>query len=76
MQRTNRRPSDAPAATFGPYPWRARGNTAPSARDTSKPGGVEVLAALDSVSRRMKDLARSLDCLGYFDDEGDRPRAA
>jgi hypothetical protein len=35
----------------------------------------EALDALESVSRRMEDLARALDCLGYFDDD-DRPRAA
>ncbi len=34
-----------------------------------------VFAAADTMSRRMKDLARELDCLGYFDDD-DSPRAA
>jgi hypothetical protein len=37
----------------------------------------EALAALEEVSRRMKDLARALGCPGYFDDENDdRPTAA
>ncbi|MHC4776663.1 MAG: hypothetical protein ACYTBR_15555 [Planctomycetota bacterium] len=36
----------------------------------------DALQALESVSRRMKDLARALGCLGYFDDDDDRPRAA
>lgn len=36
----------------------------------------EVFGALDAVSRRMEDLARELDCLGFFDDDEDRPRAA
>ena len=36
-------------------------------------GGVQ---ALDDVSRRMETLARSLGCLGYFDDDDDGPRAA
>ncbi|MHC4416589.1 MAG: hypothetical protein ACYS0G_15055 [Planctomycetota bacterium] len=36
----------------------------------------DVLGALESVSRRMEDLARALGCLGYFDDDDDRPRAA
>lgn len=37
----------------------------------------DVLAALNSVSRRIEDLARELNCLGYFDDgDHDRPRAA
>ncbi len=35
----------------------------------------KVLDALDDVSRRMENLARALDCLGFFDDE-DGPRAA
>jgi hypothetical protein len=35
----------------------------------------DALEALELVSRRMEDLARALDCLGYFDDD-DRPRAA
>ena len=34
-----------------------------------------VFAAVDTMSRRMRDLAREFDCLGYFDD-GDGPRAA
>ena len=34
-----------------------------------------VLDALDDVSRRMENLARALDCLGFFDDD-DGPRAA
>jgi hypothetical protein len=36
----------------------------------------QAMAALDSFSRRIEDLARELDCLGYFDDDDDRPRAA
>lgn len=35
----------------------------------------DVLDALESVSRRMEDLAKALGCLGYFDDD-DGPRAA
>ncbi len=34
-----------------------------------------VLDALDDISRRMENLARALDCLGFFDDD-DGPRAA
>ncbi len=34
-----------------------------------------VFTAVDTMSRRMKDLAREFDCLGYFDDD-DSPRAA
>ncbi len=35
----------------------------------------EALDALDDVSRRMENLARALDCLGFFEDD-DGPRAA
>ena len=48
-------------------------------RDTIElPGTLDdVLAAFDTVSRRITDLARELNCLGYFDDpNGDLPRAA
>ncbi len=50
------------------------------ARDTPDPGAgdppvADLLAAFEAVSRRMKDLARELGCLGFFDDD-DRPRAA
>jgi hypothetical protein len=37
----------------------------------------EVFAAFEAVSRKMEDLARELDCFGFFDDgDDDRPRAA
>ena len=35
----------------------------------------DVLYAFERVSRRMEDLARTLGCLGFFDDD-DGPRAA
>lgn len=35
----------------------------------------QALAALENVSRRIDDLARQLNCLGWFDDD-DGPRAA
>lgn len=50
---------------------RAAANDAELAETTD-----DVLAAFATVSRRINDLARELKCLGYFDDEGDRPRAA
>ncbi len=34
-----------------------------------------VFTAVDTMSRRMEDLAREFGCLGYFDDD-DSPRAA
>ena len=46
------------------------------------PGGLSQTAddlfdAFDTMSRRIDDLARELNCLGYFDDEDDDgPRAA
>lgn len=37
----------------------------------------QALDAIDSISRRIDDLARELNLLGYFeDDDPDRPRAA
>ena len=35
-----------------------------------------VLQAIDRMSRRIDDLARELNCLGHFDEDPDRPRAA
>jgi hypothetical protein len=35
-----------------------------------------VLAAIENMSRRLEDLARELNCLGYFEDDDDLPRAA
>ena len=37
--------------------------------------GDFVLAGFEAMSRRIEDLARELNCLGYFE-EDDRPRAA
>ena len=37
----------------------------------------ELLSAINSMSRRMDDLARQLNCFGHFnDDDDDGPRAA
>lgn len=37
----------------------------------------EILSAINSMSRRMDDLARQLNCFGHFtDDDDDSPRAA
>ena len=40
------------------------------------PSTEAVLKALDDASRRMETLARSLGCLGYFNDDDEGPRAA
>ncbi len=37
--------------------------------------GERVFTDVDTMSRRMEDLAREFDCLGHFDDD-DGPRAA
>ena len=49
-----------PASDFGPLPESAD----------------RIFDALDNMSRRLEDLARELNCLGYFDDDDDGPRAA
>lgn len=36
----------------------------------------DVLAALDTMSRRIDDLARELNVMGHFDGDDDGPRAA
>ena len=36
----------------------------------------ELLGVVDSISRRIDDLARELNCLGHFGDDDDTPRAA
>lgn len=37
----------------------------------------DALRAMEQASRRIDDLARALNCLGFFDDDDDdRPRAA
>jgi hypothetical protein len=37
---------------------------------------ASAMATLESMSRHIMDLARELNCLGFFDDDPDRPRAA
>ena len=57
---------------------KPRGTEIPASRSDvigQVPSTVDVMAALDNVSRRMESLAQSLGCLGYFDDD-DGPRAA
>ena len=46
-------------------------------KDDTSEQRPDVLFAFEQVSRRMEDLARTLGCLGFFDDDDDdRPRAA
>jgi hypothetical protein len=69
-----------PSADHPAHRLRARQSTdrRPLAAKPRTPESVDdVLAAFGDVSRRITDLARELDCLGYFDDpNGDLPRAA
>lgn len=47
------------------------------AEDTASREGDNALSAISNVSRRLEDLARKLNCLGFFDEtDPDRPRAA
>ena len=62
-----RSPSPSPSS-----PSRRRAEESAASRDPAS----DALAALANVSRRIQDLARELKCLGYFDDDEDRPRAA
>jgi hypothetical protein len=45
---------------------------------TAEPGAAPhpALSAIEGVSRRIGDLARQLNCLGFYDDDDNRPRAA
>ena len=45
--------------------------------DSLLPNSVDqIFQTLDSMSRSIRDLARELNCLGFFDDDDDRPKAA
>jgi len=60
-------PQRAPDAFSHPYSDRRPG---------SDPA-IQVLAALDRMDRSIRSLAQELNCLGFFDDDGeDSPRAA
>lgn len=48
-----------------------------SGTETSQPDvGQDALDTIDQISRRIDRLASDLGCLGYFDDDDDKPRAA
>ena len=74
--RPERGPLPFPKPPEGPTPLWTEIPAEPRDVIGQVPSTTEVLAALDNVSRRMESLARSLGCLGYFDDEDDGPRAA
>ena len=62
-----------------PFPGRDRSakdeHGAPSPQRFAQTA-EDLLQSLDSMSRKINDLARELHCLGHFDDDGDGPRAA
>ena len=77
MRRSDRVVTEVDSARSGPLRFPVELAAAKGARK-GKDGaahGAEAIALIESMSRRMEDLARSLDCLGYFDDP-DQPRAA
>jgi hypothetical protein len=61
-----------------PFPRVRRMSEAADLESSNVRGSAtDVIDALQTVSRRITDLARELKCLGYFDDGDDgRPRAA
>ena len=63
-----------PKSDMVPFPRSAQ----PRERDDQddRERNPDVLYAFEKASRRMEDLARTLGCLGFFDDDDDRPRAA
>ena len=65
--------SDDSSAELEAFPF-PRPQPTPT-RDPDILAGAEVFRALDDASRKIGDLARSLECFGFFDDD-DGPRAA
>ena len=86
MRRANSvhpRIDDVPAPI--PFPQGPRRGQSPSSAAAAPTRGKsflpesvdDVLAAFDDMSRSITNLARELNCLGYFEDpNGDLPRAA
>ena len=73
---TRTAPAERPKEIEGP--WRFSEADSPRSHPAPPELQEAAAAALRAVacfSRRMEDLARELNCLGYFDDE-DAPRAA
>lgn len=71
---------DSAAKETIPFPNRPRAKHAPtSAEESSADEALDAIReatnAMHDVSRRIEDLARQFNCLGYFD-EDDGPRAA
>lgn len=74
--------SDVEGADTIPFPdlmTRPAAESHQGRRQLAPSSADDAAQAFESVSRQMKDLARELNCLGYFDDDdddGDPPRAA
>ena len=67
---------EAPAPIPFPLHRPANADGKPGA-ERRPAAGEQAMAALADVSRRIEDLARELNCLGYFDDDlAGGPRAA
>jgi hypothetical protein len=60
----------------GPLPFPQDAEETCSAGRPWPESASDALSALDDMSRHIRDLARELNCLGYFDDDPDLPRAA
>ena len=73
MMRSRKLIQAEPAPRSEPIPFPGR-----AALDThASQDGEHTLATIGNVSRRLEDLARKLNCLGFFDEpDPDRPRAA
>ena len=74
LQLTSTMPETMPSPS-GPSSRTWSGSDGPLATPEPDTLPGRVFTAADTLSRRMKDLAREFDCLGYFDDD-DSPRAA
>ena len=74
LQLTSAMPEMMPSPS-GPSSRIWSGSDVPLGTPEPDPFPERVFTAADTLSRRMKDLAREFDCLGYFDDD-DSPRAA
>jgi hypothetical protein len=64
-----------------PFPVQHPADTPRSVSDDDGMGDLpasvdDIFATLDSMDRSIRKLARELNCLGFFDDDDDGPRAA
>lgn len=73
-------PTSAGSNTLLQFPKPSTGSFTPKDRALTSIAQLtlpeRVFTTIDTMSRRMEDLAREFDCLGHFDDDDGRPRAA